>query len=142
VKKLTEYDAFAAASPANRRLLKQEKLILGVTETLLKALIAKGLTKTELGKRLGHTKAYISQLFSGERNLTLRTISDLAEGIGCEAVFQLKENLESSSCRTDLFQWAPSQRPRSTFYELLRNRGAAMPGSAAAATSTSVLPAA
>lgn len=124
--KMSEYEAFAAASPGNRRLLKQEKLILGVTETLLKTMIRKKLTKTEIGRRLGKTKAYISQLFTGERNLTLRTISDLADAMGCDASFQLSEKLEIRSWSAPV-RWRTRCRVTGTFYGSVVERAASEP---------------
>src|SRR5712691_5464802 len=82
VKGQTEVERFEQSSPENRRLLKQEELILDVTEALSAAIEESGLTKSELAKRLGKTKGYVSQLLAGGRNLTLRTVADIADAIG------------------------------------------------------------
>ena len=82
-KGLTEYESFEKASPERRRSLRQERLILEVTEVLSETISRKGISKKELANRLGKTKGYVSQLLSGGRNLTLRTVADVADALGC-----------------------------------------------------------
>ncbi|MBI4537597.1 MAG: helix-turn-helix transcriptional regulator [candidate division NC10 bacterium] len=90
---VSDYELFQKSSDRNRRLLRQEELILDVTERLSEALSCEGITKAELAKRLGKTKGFVSQILSGGRNLTLRTIADVADSLGCEIRIQLgKEN--------------------------------------------------
>jgi transcriptional regulator with XRE-family HTH domain len=55
----------------------QELLITTVTEEIWKAMEETGVSKTELAKRMKSTKGYISQVLSGSRNMTLRTLSDI-----------------------------------------------------------------
>ncbi len=78
----TDIELFEASSPKNRRLLRQEDLILDMTELLSAAMEDKGITKSELAKRLGKTKGFVTQVLSGNRNLTLRTIADIADALG------------------------------------------------------------
>lgn len=78
----TSYEAFEASSVRNRRLLRQERLIGDVTEALSELLEREGVTKAELARRLGKTKAAVGEALSGEANLTLRTIADLADALG------------------------------------------------------------
>jgi len=59
-----------------------EKLILEVTEALSEAIEKRGLTRSEVARRLGKTKGFVSQLLAGGRNLTLRTVADIADAIG------------------------------------------------------------
>lgn len=49
--------------------------------------IQAGMSKTELAKRLGVTKAYVSQLFSGKENLTLKTLAKLSLVFGRKWMF-------------------------------------------------------
>ena len=60
------------------RLLAQEILILDATETVCEWLAAEGLSRADLAKRLGRSPAYVSQLLNGSRNMTLRTLADMA----------------------------------------------------------------
>ena len=73
------------------RLVRQEELILQVTEALTQALDEAGVKKTELARRLGKTPGFVSQVFGGGRNLTLRTVADIAGALS------LRPRLELSS---------------------------------------------
>lgn len=75
------YEAFQESSVDARRLLRQEELILDVTERLHAVLAERQVSRAELAQRLGRSKAFISQLLAGDRNLTLRTISDLSDAL-------------------------------------------------------------
>jgi transcriptional regulator with XRE-family HTH domain len=92
---LTEVERFERASDENRRLLKQEALILEVTETLCAAIEHSGLTRTQIAKRLGRTKGFVSQLLAGGRNLTLRTLADIADAIGVSLTFSAERSRET-----------------------------------------------
>lgn len=85
-KELTTYEEMELE---DARGLRQEELILEVTETIAKALEASGINQSELAARLGKTKGYVSQLMGGGRNLTLRTLADVAEALGCRVRVQV-----------------------------------------------------
>jgi transcriptional regulator with XRE-family HTH domain len=87
---LTDVERFEQSSTEGRRLLKQEKLILEVTEALSEAIEERGLTRSEIAKRLGKTKGFVSQLLAGGRNLTLRTVADIADAIGISLKFAVR----------------------------------------------------
>lgn len=77
------------------RLVKQEELILDVTNKLTQALEQTGVTKSELAKRIERTPGFVSQVFGGGRNLTLRTISDIADALSLRPVLQLSPDRKS-----------------------------------------------
>jgi transcriptional regulator with XRE-family HTH domain len=64
------------------RIAAQERLILEATEAITALLLEQGLSRKDLAARLGRTKGFVSHLLSGERNMTLRTLSDLAFVLG------------------------------------------------------------
>jgi transcriptional regulator with XRE-family HTH domain len=78
----SDYEAFEASSRENHRLLRQEELIVEVTEALATALSREGITKAQLAQRLGRSKGFVSQILAGGRNLTLRTVADVADALG------------------------------------------------------------
>jgi transcriptional regulator with XRE-family HTH domain len=78
----TDFQMFERASPEHRRLIREEQLILEVTEALSEALEREDVTKAELARRLGKSKGFVSQLLAGGRNLTLRTIAGVADALG------------------------------------------------------------
>lgn len=75
-------DRWAQSSEANAKLVAQETLIIETTEALWGALERAGINKSELAERLGATKGYVSQVLSGSRNMTLRTLSDICFVLG------------------------------------------------------------
>lgn len=70
-------DRWAESSEANAKLVAQEMLIAEITESLWGVLEHTGVSKSELAARLGTSKGHVSQVLSGSRNMTLRTLSDL-----------------------------------------------------------------
>ncbi len=88
---VTDYEALEQSSPQNRRLLRQEELILEVTEALSQALAREQMTKKALADRLGKTRAFVSQVLAGGRNLTLRTVADIADALGYRPVVRLSK---------------------------------------------------
>lgn len=76
------------------RLVRQEELILEVTERLTEALQETGVTRAELARRLGRTPGFVSQVLGGGRNLTLRTIADIAVALDLRPAFKLSPDWE------------------------------------------------
>ena len=66
----------------DQKLLRQEELILEATELLSTKMAENDISKADLARRLGKTKAFVTQCLSGEQNLTLRTLADLFGAIG------------------------------------------------------------
>jgi hypothetical protein len=78
----TTYETFESSSVKNRRLLRQEELILKTATALSELLERERVTKVELAKRLGRTKGFVTQILAGDKNLTLRTIADVVDALG------------------------------------------------------------
>jgi transcriptional regulator with XRE-family HTH domain len=51
-------------------------------DLLAKAMDEQGLSKSDLAARLGRSRAFVTQVLSGRRNMTLRTLADLAWACG------------------------------------------------------------
>jgi|HubBroStandDraft_3_1064219.scaffolds.fasta_scaffold14593_2 transcriptional regulator with XRE-family HTH domain len=79
----SDYQAFESLSVEHRRLLRQEELIVEVTEALARALKDLQITQSQLAARLEKTKGFVSQILGGGRNLTLRTLADVADALEC-----------------------------------------------------------
>ena len=71
------------------RLLRQERLIVNVTEELAGALENSSVTRAELARRMGRTPGFVSQVLGGGRNLTLRTIADIAAALSFRPSFKV-----------------------------------------------------
>ena len=72
------WNARQTRTPEARRLYEQERLVLWVSEALAHAMAESGLSKADLAEKLGTSRAHITQVLSGSRNMTLRTVADLA----------------------------------------------------------------
>ena len=93
----TDYELFEQSSDRNRRLLREEELILEVTEAVSAVMQEEGISKTQLAKRLGKTKGFISQLLSGGRNLTLRTLAGLVDALGYRITIRVSKDRDRMS---------------------------------------------
>ena len=68
--------------PEFAKLMAQGDLIMEVTEMLCELLEKEKISRKELSDRLRKTKGFVSQLLSGGRNLTLRTVADILHVLG------------------------------------------------------------
>ncbi|MEO8724495.1 MAG: helix-turn-helix transcriptional regulator [Acidobacteriaceae bacterium] len=75
MRETTAVDRFLSQSEENRLAFEQEKVIVGVTELLSELMEQKHMTKSALAKRLGTSKAYVTQALRGDKNLSLRTVA-------------------------------------------------------------------
>ena len=82
----TELEQFTAESE-QMRLFQQEYLILKVTERICELMEEQGISRTQLAKRLGTSKGYITQLLDGSANITLRKLADIMAALGLAAEF-------------------------------------------------------
>lgn len=73
-----DLEEWLGQSDENRLLMAEERFLLDVTEKIWDALEEQGLTKTDLSRRLGKSKSHVTQLLNGNRNMTLRTLADIA----------------------------------------------------------------
>jgi DNA-binding Xre family transcriptional regulator len=50
----------------------------------------KGITRAELAARLGVSRGFVTQLFTGRSNLTMRTMAAITEALDCDLEIDLK----------------------------------------------------
>jgi len=79
--KKTQVQRFVEDSE-NMRGFQQELLILDVTSRICQLMEDQNISRSELAKRLGTTKGYITQLLDGRANMTLRKIADVFTALG------------------------------------------------------------
>lgn len=99
------------------RLVRQEEFILEVTEALAKAMKSSGCSKAELAKRLGVTRGLVSQIMAGGKNLTLRTVADVAAALGVKPRLEMCSRTQWTaytvqSMRLNDWREAPAERAR------------------------------
>lgn len=78
---MSTYDEFVQ-DERSQRLLEEESLILQGAELIAQLLEAQGVRRAELAERIGRTPSYVTQLLSGSRNMTLRTLAASCAALG------------------------------------------------------------
>jgi len=68
--------------PEQQRLFEQESLAFEATELISSLMEQQGIKKAELARRIGKSKAFVTQLLGGSRNMTIHTFADLAFALG------------------------------------------------------------
>ena len=76
-RKKTAVQEFVDSDREAMKLFQQERAILEATELICEIMAAEQVSRTELAKRLGKTKGYVTQLLDGQANMTIRTMSDI-----------------------------------------------------------------
>lgn len=76
-------------SRTTERRRAQDELIFDVTEDLLIAMEDAGVTKAQLARMVNKSKSRISQMLSGEANMTLRTLASICFEIGTKIDFRI-----------------------------------------------------
>jgi hypothetical protein len=71
-------------NPVHMRLFQQERAIYEATELLERVMRETGVSRTELARRLGRSKGWVTQLLDGEANKTIRTVADAFAVLGRE----------------------------------------------------------
>ena len=102
MKRRTDYQQLEASSAENRRLLSEEELILDVTIKLCEAIDSQGVARAALAERLGKSPSFVTQILSGGRNLTLRTIADVADALEMKARLVLCDSTAATENHTPL----------------------------------------
>lgn len=90
MKNKTIYDEYMKDKEFER-LMMQEDLIMDITEDFCELLEIEKINRSTLAKIMGKTKGYISQLLNGGRNLTLRSLADLAYYLGYSITIQFNK---------------------------------------------------
>jgi transcriptional regulator with XRE-family HTH domain len=85
-------------------LYEEEGLVLEVTEAICKLLQKFNIKRSELARKLGVDKSYITQLLDGSSNMTLKTISDVLFCLDSRAKIKLEPVNEQIDDFTDSFE--------------------------------------
>jgi transcriptional regulator with XRE-family HTH domain len=85
------------STATRRRQFAQEQLIITVAEQIWSAMEEARVSKAELASVLGASKSHITQLLSGSRNMTLRSLADIGTALGRKVEFQFRDGHEVES---------------------------------------------
>ena len=72
---------------AKRMGISKEAAIAGAQSTIYNAMRESGLTRAEVGRRMGTARSYVSRMLQGDYNLTIRTYARALAACGFEARF-------------------------------------------------------
>lgn len=75
--------------PEARRIFEQERLAVVAANVVAEAMEEEHVSKAELAQRLGCSRAHVTQALSGARNITLRTLADMAWALGRQVGLRL-----------------------------------------------------
>jgi transcriptional regulator with XRE-family HTH domain len=78
------------ATPEARREYEQERLVLWTTERIAELMQQAAISRADLARLLGTSRANVTGLMSGERNMTLRTLADVCFALGYRAELRLE----------------------------------------------------
>jgi len=82
--------------PEARKQLATESLVLEATETVIELMQDQNVTKAELARRLGRSRAFVTQLLDGRANMTLKTLAEVAQALGRELSIAVKPTAAST----------------------------------------------
>jgi transcriptional regulator with XRE-family HTH domain len=68
-----------------------------VTSDILECMEEKGMYKADLAKKLGTSKANVTQMLDGERNLTIDSLYEISNALGAELDIHLFSNFEGEN---------------------------------------------
>lgn len=75
-------------SDETKRVFAQEELILDIAEAIWAEMEKRNWSKKQLAEALDRTPAYVTQLLNGGRNMTLRTLADVAHALKLKTQFR------------------------------------------------------
>ena len=87
--------------PEIRKLLAVETLAAEASELIARLMHERGITKAELARQTGKSRAWVTQLLSGKTNMTVRTLAEVAFTLEAEVKLQ-----------TETPRWKAASQPK------------------------------
>ena len=66
------------------RAFASDSLLLNASQLVMTAMEGANISRAQLSERIGKSRSYVSQVLSGSRNMTLKTLADLLWACGQE----------------------------------------------------------
>jgi transcriptional regulator with XRE-family HTH domain len=96
-----------------------EQLLLDVTEQLYVRMEEAGLRSSDLAERLGVSRAYITQLFNGRPNMTMRTLVGVAHALDQRVRVTLRPRRAAHRSRAEFNRRVRGTMPEQTDVSVL-----------------------
>jgi transcriptional regulator with XRE-family HTH domain len=90
------------------------RIVQGASEVIRALMEDQGVHKAELARRVGKSRAYVTQSLSGHRNMTLSTLASYADALDADAVIDLKPREERTGRLTPKPSAAAAAAPAPT----------------------------
>jgi transcriptional regulator with XRE-family HTH domain len=78
----------------NRPKHPKMRIVEGASEVIRALMESQGVHKAELARRVGKSRAYVTQSLTGQRNMTLGTLASFADALDADAVIDLRPREE------------------------------------------------
>ena len=101
--------------PEYRRLYTIEGLVTDTAELVAQLMEAQGVKKAELARRLGKSRAWVTQLLSGKANMTIRTLAEVAYALGAEVKLSTQSQTTQQAEASLVQQWSTATPPSVRF---------------------------
>jgi transcriptional regulator with XRE-family HTH domain len=85
----TKYDELMS-DPEFRKMMAVETLVASASEEIARLMNAQKLTKADVARRLGKSRAWVTQLLNGSANMTVRTLAEVTFALGGEVKLQIQ----------------------------------------------------
>lgn len=95
---------FLNQSEYGKKLSAEEDLIVAVTEQIWDLMEEKSISKADLAKKMEKSRAFLTQVLSGSRNMTLRTLADIAFALGENVTISFNNSTQNKVKVTDGWQ--------------------------------------
>lgn len=92
------------------RLFAREALKIEIVEKICEYMNKNKITKTDLAKRMGKHKSFITQVLSSERNFKVETLSDIAFALGVDLKITVNKVQQANSIQ-DQTNWKTLDEP-------------------------------
>jgi len=93
-----------------------ERLVVDLTEEICQAMQDQGISRSELAKRLGKSKAWITKLLRGDQNMTLKTVVTVLWELGQTLNVDVQPYLELSESVSDVMTVSDRDVPLSSAF--------------------------
>jgi transcriptional regulator with XRE-family HTH domain len=119
-------EAFSFENEEEKIQFEAEMIHLDLIEEISKLMEAKGMKRADLAKALGTTKGYVTQLFSGDRFLNIKTLAKIKNifDVKIKIEFQEKKKHKKKDCEEHKTKTVKSVRSRKNYQKPILERRA------------------
>lgn len=107
---MTDATVFPVGDPAYDALYAQEAAMIDAAELIAGALEASGMTRADLARRLGVSRAEVTERLKGERNITVRKLAETLHALGERLTLDTESAIDGRRARALTWQLRDDNR--------------------------------